>query len=171
MGVKEELKEGGLEILRKVKEIGHRRTFEEEYALHDFNDLLTLHKYVYFCGKVLVVDMTKYLTEVTSSEDKHVKRIVDMFSIQISTIIRCINECNLFAGYAGLFSADMLAQIIQYEQACIVKFNQIIDAVSPIMNYLSIHDVELDSEEAVVTDCKEFGLAYQSLIEKGGNNE
>ena len=171
MGVKEEMKEGGLKILRKVKEIGHRRTFEEEYGLTDFNDLLTLYEYVYFCGQVLVVDMTTYLTEITSSEDEQAQRIVDVFNIQISTIIRCINECNLFSGYAGLFGENMLAQRINYEKACIARFNQIIDLVTPIMNYLSIHDVEFDSNEAVVTDCKEFGFAYQSLIEKGGNNE
>lgn len=173
MGVKEEMKEGGLKILRKVKELGHRRTFEEEYDLHDFNDLLTLYEYVYFCGQVLAVDMTTYLTEVTASDDENVKRIADAFDVQISNIFRHINEYNMLTEYMNLTSAenDRFAQRIQYEQACIVKFNQIIDLVAPIMNYLSIRDVEFDSEAAVITDCKEFGLAYQSLIEKGGNDE
>lgn len=173
MGVKEEIKEGGLEILRKVKELGHRRTFEEEYNLHDFTKLLTLYEYVYFCGQVLSVDLLTYLTEVTSSSDENVQRICDAFDVQVSNVFRLINEYNTLAEYMNIMYADpdKFKERIPLEQVCIVKFNQMIDLISSLMNYLSIQDIEFDSQDAVATDCKEFGLAYQSLIEKGGNNE
>lgn len=172
MSVKQELKESGMEILNNVKEKGHRVAFQEEYGVEDFNDVLVMYGYVYFIGQVLSVDMILYLTEVTFSENEEVKLIADAFDVQISNIFRLINEYNELNEYMNTVctSEDRFKERIEIMKNCIIKFIRIIDLVLPVMKYIAVNDVELEAEDAIMTDIKEFRLAYQSLSEKGESN-